>query len=175
MKKNYPSKSIVPVLIKSPVDSIIWGILSILVGVVFILSPLYNTPVSREEAVSYEGYFASYDYKAGTNKINGMYFSDGTRLNIHAYKQFNESKEQMEALPKGTKIYALVNPNNNHVVELRTEKLELLNFERSLQEVARHNNFYIGIGVFVVVGGLSMMAHGFGSHFYKNRKKKKFK
>ncbi len=152
--------------LESPIACVIFGIIGIIMGVVMIVSQNSNTPVSREEAIAYEGYFESYEL--GKN-YSGINLSDGTHLDIYPHTQSGEFIEQMKSLSKGTKIYALVNPNNNYVAELKTETLELMDFEESQQDVDDYDNCYIGIGIFAITAAVFIMIYGLGSNSYKKR------
>ncbi len=153
-------------MLESPVACVIFGIIGIIMGVIMIVSQNSNTPVSREEAIECEGYFESYE--SGKN-YSGINLSDGTYLDIYPHTQSGEFIEQIKSLPKGTKVYALVNPNNEYVAELRTETLELMNFEQSQQDVDDYDNCYIYIGIFAISAAVFIMAYSLGSNSYKKR------
>ena len=65
-------------------------------------------------------------------------------------------------MKKGTKLYILVNPNNELVAEIKTDTRELLNFETSQREVAAYGNGYVVIGMVSFAGGIFLIFYAVG-------------
>ena len=138
-------------ILETPKGMIIFGIVAILLGIVFaVVAPMGMDPVDREEAVAYEGEFEK--FREGKN-FKTIYFADGTEYDVYAHTTPEEFCERIRALEKGTKLYLLINPSSGYAAEVRTDTEELLNFETSQQEAADYQIGYVIIGVLVVVAG----------------------
>ncbi len=157
-------------VLESPVGCFIIAAVAIFMGIIFIVTQSDNKPVSREEAIAYSGELESYE--TGKN-YSGIKLSDETYLDIYPHTQSGEFIDIMKSLPKGTKLYALVNPNNNCIAELRTDTLELMNFEASQQEIDKYDNGYIVIGIVVEVGAVFFIAYGISLSCHKKSQQKR--
>lgn len=147
-------------IIESPVAVIVVAVLAMLLGIIFAVSELANKPISREEAVAYSGTFDYYD--ATWENYREIYFEDGSAYEVYAHTETQEFRETMESLKKGTKLYILVNPNNELVAEIKTDTEELLNFETSQREVAAYGNGYVIIGMVAFAGGVFLIFYAVG-------------
>lgn len=154
-------------IIDNPVAILIMAFLAIPMGIFFIVSQSANKPIAREEAIAYSGAFDYYD--TAWENYREIYFEDGSYYNIYPHTESREFREKMESLEKGTTLYILVNPNNDYVVEVKTETEELLNFESSQQEIDSYDNGYIAIGVFACFAGVFLIAYAIGSTRYKKK------
>ena len=141
-------------LVKTSKGSLFVGILAIIVGIIFIAMQSVNEPIPRSQAVSYSGEFSEYEVSKNYCSIN---FKDGTVYEVYPHTETGEFRDKMESLPKGTMLYILVNPNNDCVVEVATAKEELLNFEKSQQDIDSYDNGYIAIGAFSCIAGVGLI------------------
>lgn len=146
---------------------LVMAFLAIALGIFFIVSQGVNKPVLREEAVSYSGKFDHYD--TSWENYREIYFEDGSVYDVYPHTESNTFREQMESLEKGTVLYILVNPNNDYVIEVKTETEELLNFELSQQDIDSYDNGYIAIGIFLCVCGAFLIFYIIGSRNYKRK------
>ena len=151
-------------VVESPKACIIFGIIAIAFGILFIFLQSDNTPIPRDEAVSYSGKFQSY-YSG--SKYCEVYFEDGSCLDVYPHTEKTEFREKMESLEKGTMLYVLVNPNNNYIAEIKTDTEELLNFTESQEAIAKYDDGYVAIGYFSVFSGIFLIVYGIGSWKYK--------
>lgn len=149
-----------------PVPVLVLAVLSIALGVFFIVMQRENKPIPKEQALAYSGYF---DYYYSSKKYCEIHFEDGTYYDVYPYTEAWAFCEKMESIPKGTKLYILVNPNNGFVAEVRTENEELMNFELSQQKIDAYDNGYIGIGVFMCVGGVFLIAYEISTIAYSRK------
>ena len=134
-------ESIAELVLGSPVRTLVFGILAICFGIFFAwISSTGNSPVSREEAVAYSGEFQRYETRKNHRSIR---FTDGTSYDLYPYTKTAEFEKTVETLPAGTQMWLLVNPNNDYVVEIRTDTKELLNFEASQNAIDSYDNGYI--------------------------------
>lgn len=145
-------------LIKSPKSLVLIGILAIVMGIFLIVSQRGNKPISRDEAVAYSGKFEKYEI---SKNYCGICFQDGTVQEVYPHTETGEFREKMQSLPKGTRLRILVNPNNTYVVEIKTKTEELLNFEKSQQDIDSYDNGYIVLGVFICISGVFMIFYAF--------------
>lgn len=142
------------------------AIMGICMGLFFIFSQNANKPIPREEAVMYVGTFDR--YRSSKNYCE-IYLTDGTCCEVYPHTESREFREEMESLEKGTKLYILVNPNNQCVVEVKTETKEILNFEASQQAIDSYDNGYIVIGIIVCVSGAFLIVYVIGAVWYKRK------
>ena len=142
------------------------AIAGILLGIFFIVSQGANKPIPRSEAISYSGEFEEYEVWRNYRTIH---FKDGSTYEVYAHTETQEFQDMMKSLEKGTRLYILVNPNNDCVVEVKTKTQELLNFETSQAEIDSYDNGYIAIGIFACLGGVFLIAYVIGSSNYKRK------
>ena len=157
-------------ILESKKGSVIVGIIAIVFGLFFALTQSVNKPIPRTEAVSYSGEFEKYEREENYKEI---FFLDGSSYPVYPHTETQEFADTMSSLPKGTKLYILVNPNNDYVVEIKTESRELLNFEESQAAIDAYDNGYIGIGIFVCFAGVFLIVYGFVSSDYRKMEKAK--
>jgi len=143
------------------------GILGILLGIFFIVSQKDNKPIVRADALSYSGQFDHYD--TAWKNYREIHFEDGSVYEVYPHTESSEFREKMKSLEKGTKLHLLVNPNNNFVIEVKTDTEELLNFELSQQEIDSYDNGYIGIGIFACVAGVFLLIFSIARSRYKQK------
>lgn len=146
-------------IINSPMGLLIISFLTIAMGILFIVMQIPNKPIQRREAVAYSGELVEYETSRNYCGIN---FKDGTTYEVYPHTETGEFREKMKSLPKGTRLYLLVNPNNDYVVEIKTATEELLNFEKSQQDIAKYDNGYIVIGAVCCIGGVVLIFFAFG-------------
>lgn len=130
------------------------AVLCFLFSLVFILPQRANKPIPREEAIAYEGELEKYTTARNDCTIH---FTDGSEYNVYPHTESQDFRKALESLEKGTKLYLMVNPNNDFVVEVKTDTAELMNFETSQKELDAYDNGYIGIGIFVICGGVFLV------------------
>ncbi|MBE6531868.1 MAG: hypothetical protein E7679_07295 [Ruminococcaceae bacterium] len=156
MKKKTSSRklSLVERITQSKLSVIVIAIISIILGIVFIASQSFNKPISRSEAVPYSGELEEYEVWGNYRTIH---FKDGSSYEVYTHAERQDFQNTMKSLPKGTKLYLLINPNNNYVIEVKTETEELLNFEASQEAIDSYDNGYIAIGIVVCTCGVLLI------------------
>ena len=172
-RKATPKYTYADAIMENPIAVFVVGILAIALAIIFIVSQNSNTPVTREEAIAYTGYFDYYD--TSWENSRNIYFEDGMDWDVYAHTETQEFYDRMMALEKGTKLYLLINPNNECVAEIRTDTEELLNFEESQQEVYSYGKGYVWIGAFSGACGLFLMWYAMASLFDKRREEARHK
>jgi len=143
---------------------LIIGIVSILMGIGFIAISGSNAPVSREEAISCVGEFEEYDVWEDERTI---YFTDGSAYDVHYRTETDELYEALSSLEKGTRLYLLINPNHEYVVEIATDTEVLLELETSqpIIERAERNSLIVIVclcfagGAFLIVYAIFLSKH----------------
>lgn len=146
------------------------AIVSMALGIVFIVSQFANKPITREEAVAYVGEFQEYEV---WDNYRTLHFTDGSTYEVYAHTEKIEFQNKMRALPKGTHLSLLVNPNNNYVIEIYAQGEELMNFETSQKEIDSYGKGYIFIGVFIELCGICLIAYTIGMTVHKRGEKAK--
>lgn len=152
MKKKQMRRSIGDAIFESKTGMLIVSVITVIFGIFFIVSQNENKPIPRSEALSYSGDFEKYE--AWNDNYRTIYFTDGSTYSVYPHTETMDFQKKMKALDKGTKLFLLVNPNNDCVVEIKTETEELLNFETSQAEIDSYDNGYIILGGFVCVAGV---------------------
>ena len=147
------------------------AVASIILGLFFIFSQNANAPILRLEAVSYSGQFEKYEVWRNYRTI---YFKDGSAYEVYAHTETQAFQNMMKSLKKGTTLYILVNPNNDCVVEIRTDTEELLNFETSQKEIDSYDNGYIAIGTVACIGGVFLIWYVIASSNYKRKEAERY-
>ena len=142
------------------------AIAGILLGLFFVFSQNANTPIPRSEAVSYSGEFEEYEVWRNYRTIH---FKDGSSYAVYAHTETQAFQNMMKSLEKGTRLYILVNPNNDCVIEIKTDTEELLNFETSQAEIDSYDNGYIAIGIVACISGVLLIAYVIGYSNYKRK------
>ena len=153
-------------ILESKKGSVIVGIIAIVFGLFFALTQSVNKPIPRTEAVSYSGEFEKYEREENYKEI---FFSDGSSYPVYPHTETQEFADTMSSLPKGTKLYILVNPNNDYIVEIIMGSSEILNFEESQAALDAYDNGYIAIGVFICFAGVFIITYGLVSSKQKEK------
>ena len=165
-KKAYRRRSFGDDIMESKPAVLFVAIAGILLGLFFIFSQNANKPIPRSEAVSYSGEFEEYEVWRNYRTIH---FKDGSTYDVYAHTETQAFQNMMKALKKGTRLYILVNPNNNYAVEIKTDTEELLNFEASQAEIDSYDNGYIVIGIVMCIGGVFLIWYVIASSNYKRK------
>ena len=168
MKKEKPSQrhSFGDDIMNSKPAVLFVAIAGILLGLFFIFSQNANAPIPRSEAVSYSGEFEEYEV---WRHYRTIHFKDGSTYEVYAHTETQAFQNMMKSLEKGTRLYILVNPNNDCVVEIKTDTEELLNFETSQAEIDSYDNGYIAIGIVACIGGVFLIWYVIASSNYKRK------
>lgn len=146
-------------IFKKQKTSLLLRVLLLIVGLTvglltFILPVRYDVPIPREEAEEYVGYFEEFESR---KKYKTIYFRDGSEFELYPYTDPDGIIESMINMENGTKLYLLINPNNQYVAEIRTETDELLNFETSQEATYEYKKGYVGIGVFMCIASFIVL------------------
>ena len=144
--------------------------LAVAMGILFILLLGDTTPVSREEAIAYEGEFARYE--VGHNDRD-LCFTDGSNFDVYPHTETNAFQETMKSLEEGTKLWILVHPHSDYVIEIRTETEELMNFEESQIDIDRYMIGYKVIGGFMIFAGVFVGFYGIWSQIAHRKEEKR--
>jgi len=165
-KKNYyeiPARS--GNIANNPIAVTIIAVIAIIAGIFFTVSHFKDSPIPREDAVSYTGEFDFYD--APIDSLRGINLTDGSVHHVFPYTETEEFYQKMTSLEKGTKLYILVNPNNDNVIEVKTDTEELLNFELAQKEIYDYSKGSIWAGSIFCASGVLLILYVIGSSIYK--------
>ena len=158
MSEEHGRRSWADALLEGPKEAVLCGVLAICFGLFFSwVSTAGNTPIAREAALGYSGEFQCYE--TGKNH-RAIAFADGTSYDLYPHTQTAQFEDAMDALPVGTRLWILVNPNNDCVVEVKTESRELLNFVESQEAIDSYDDWYVVIGMSVCIGGILIILYG---------------
>lgn len=162
---------------KSPFDKlldskrgmILVSILAFAMALFFILIPGQYQPISREDAIAYTGQFRIYE---SSKNYCYICFTDGSEYEVYPHTETWKFRDMIEALPEGTTLHLLINPDNDYVLEIRTDSDELMNFDAEQQEINSYVKGYVWIGVFLIVCAAFLLWFAFQESASKKREDK---
>lgn len=160
------NKTFENIIINSPTAILVIAVAAICLGIFFIVSQSDNKFIERKDAISYSGVFEKYENRKNYCTI---YFEDGSQYNVYPHTELSEFRQTMMSLNKGTKLYILVNPNNNYIVEVKTDTDEILNFELSQEAIDTYDDGYIIIGYIFCAVGAFLIVYAICSLNYKHK------
>lgn len=134
----------------SPVTIVIAGILGILLGVWFIFMQADNEPITRDEALCFDGTFLEYE---ASDNYRCIVFENDECYFVHAHTEKPEFAKKMAGIKQGTKLYLCINPNNDYVIEVKTDTELLLDFESSQIAIQKYDRWYSMIGIVMILLG----------------------
>ncbi len=142
----------------SPLFMIGISVLCVLISIIFITMPNRYKPIAKEETQRYEGIYSSYN-QDGQGYVD-IIFEDETEHTIHQCCAYVEILDGLKALHKGEKLYVLINPTTDYIVELKTESKELLNFDDSQRLMLFEAKAFMWLGIVLDVGAVCLTAYG---------------
>lgn len=145
---------------------LITAVVGICMGLFFIFYQGQNKPIERADAVSYSGTFDHYESSKNYKEIC---FENGSRHSVYPYTESREFRESITSIAKGTRLHILVNPNNDCVIEVKTDAEEILNFESSQTAIDKYDNWYIVIGCFAIATGVFLIIYAIYTHVSTRR------
>ena len=154
----------------SPMYVIGISVLCVLISIVFITMPNRYKSITREEAQQYEGAYSSHN-QDGQDYVD-IIFEDETELTIHQCCAYGEILDGLKSLHKGEKLYVLINPTTDYIVELKTESKEILNFDDSQRLMLFEAKAFMWLGI--VLDAISVILTAYGIYqLTKERKEDK--
>ena len=142
----------------SPLFMIGISVLCVLISIVFITMPNRYKSITREEAQQYEGAYSSHN-QDGQDYVD-IIFEDETELTIHQCCAYGEILDGLKALHEGEKLYVLINPTTDYIVELKTESKELLNFDDSQRLMLFEAKAFMWLGIVLDASAVILTAYG---------------
>ena len=141
----------------SPVRTIVITLLAFVMATVFVVMPSSYGKVTREEALSFEGVYER--YVQDSKDYIELYFSDGSMQTIHESCTLKEVVDAIDALEAGERLYLLIHPKNEFVIEVRSDENELLNLDESQRNMQTNAKLFRGLGIFVYCGGVFLIGY----------------
>lgn len=154
-------------------EAIFLLIAGLILGTVFTFGMRYwNAPVTREEAVQKTATFFSYEKQYRKGRIRGIEvrFADCEQLEIDRTCITEEMLDKLDNLKTGTVVAMLVHPNSDTILELNTEKMQVLNFEDSVKRLTSEVTGFTCLGIFCYIMAVLGLLGLFESWKYKGRK-----
>ncbi len=156
--------------VAKPLHCTILGIIAILFGLFFIFMMLMNKPIRRSEAETYTGTLKSWDITEDYITLN---FEDEKYFDIDASAVPNGFENEIEVLDKGTTLYLTINPNIDLVIELKTDKYELLNLDETQAEIYGNSLLYTVLAGFIIIAGVLLIILAIGQKRYNAKENEK--
>ncbi len=141
----------------SPIRTIVLALVSFVMATVFVMMPSSYGKVAREEALPFEGVYER--YVQDSKDYIELYFTDGSMQTIHECCALENVVDAVDALETGERLYLLIHPDNEFVIEVRTEKGELLNIDESQRKMQTNAKLFRGLGIFVYCGGAYLIGY----------------
>lgn len=130
--------------------AICMSVLCLFMTVVFTNTFFSNIPIKKTDAVKKTAVFDCYEMQYGRHAsitYAELFFENGDKEHIRGVCVNNDLKENLETIKKGTKLHILINPNNNYIVELKTDEKEMLDFDYAQKKLWQQavGNLYFAI------------------------------
>ncbi len=151
----------------SPYVIITMAVLMAVVSIIFIKMPNDYKIIERENARPYEGIYESY-YTDSKDYIE-LSFKDEMKCDIHECLGSIDLYDKLDSLSSGEKLYVLENPETGFIIELKTDKEEIINFETSQAKMLKNAKFFMWMGIIADIGGVYLLIYGV-YQFLKERK-----
>lgn len=139
--------------------AIVFAVLTLIMTTVFSYTFFANSPITKtaakEKVAVYNHYAVEYGPKLrrSVNTLNyiELFFENEEKEYIRGACVNKELIKDIEALEKGTKLHMMINPDNNYIIELKTNSDELLNFDYAQKKLQQEGVGFLCIGIFMLV------------------------
>lgn len=125
-------------------------------GIFFLFFQNTYKPIPREQAEVVTGEFEKYETADG---YGGITLQDGTYCLMSADTVSSDLESTLAALEKGTQLHILIHPRTRYVIEVRTDKAELLNFDAAQRAIRSKNSGSTILGVVLLAAGLLLVPY----------------
>lgn len=140
---------------KALFSSLTWAVIGACIAIFFFLYSGDYDPIAREDAASYTLQFDRYEVSNSSKRASVIYFTDGSYFSVPLSVESDGFLNTVKSMSRGTTLFVLVNPQNNCVIELKTETSELLNFDDTQRQIAADGAGYRVIALIVI--GLALL------------------
>ena len=139
--------------------AVVFAVLCLIMTIVFSSTFFANKPIDKtaaeEKVAVYNHYEEEYGWQTrrAYNSLNYivLFFENGEKYYIHGECVNKELGEALEALEKGTELHMLINPDNDYIIELKTDKSELLNFDYAQKKLRQEGVGFLCLAIFLLV------------------------
>lgn len=135
-------------------------------GIFFLFFQNTYKPIPREQAEVVTGEFEKYETADG---YGGITLQDGTYCIVSADTAPSDFESAMAALEKGTQLHILIHPRTRYVIEVRTDKAELLNIDAAQRAIRSKNSGSTILGVVLLAAGLLLVPYAVVSYRSQRR------
>lgn len=163
----------------SPIKCFLLGLLCLLMATGFTVSSYLSKPASYNEAVKFSETFGESVECVSTQSRRTyltIYFKlkSGITYSIHhSCTSGNNIKEKLDSLKKGSKITFVADEKTGYILEVKSENKELLNYDYACNRLQTENKLFFGLGVFIGLCGLYLIAHAISLVYPRKKKRKK--
>lgn len=130
-------------------------IAGLIVATVFTFGmPRWNAPVAREEATAVTAIYAYCKETTHRGHVNDVIlrFTDHDQLEIDNTCVTTELLENIRSLTPGTKLFMLVRPDSDVILELRTGDSIWLDFQDASDRMANVAGGFMILGIILYIG-----------------------
>lgn len=129
------------------------AVLSLLMTLISAKVFLTNSPIDKSEAIEKTAVFDFCDIQYGKNfslAYAELFFENAEEEYIRGVCVNQDLRKDIEAIKKGTELHMLINPDNNYVLELKTDKEEILNFDYAQKKLRQEGVSFLYLGIFML-------------------------
>lgn len=130
------------------------AVLSLLMALFSTNTFLTNSTIDKSEASEKTAVFDFCDIQYGRNfslAYAVLFFENAEEEYIRGICVNENLRKDIEALKKGTELYMIINPNNNYIIELRTDTKELLNFDYAQKMLRQEGVGFLYLAILMLV------------------------
>lgn len=139
--------------------AIVFAVLSLIMTAVFANTFFTHRPIEKAAAEEKSAVFSCYEAEYGPNlrrTVNTLnhitlFFESGEKEYIGGECVNAELTQALKALENGNRLYMLINPNNGHIVELKANGEEILNFDYAQKKLRQEGIGFLGLSGFLLV------------------------
>lgn len=134
--------------------AILMVVISLFMSIVFANVFFTNRHIERTDAYEKTAVFDCYEIQYGRrHSLNylTLFFEDDKQQDIRGCCVQQSLTEKVKNLEKGTELHMIINPNNNYIIELRTDTKELLNFDYAQKMLRQEGVGFLYLAIFMLV------------------------
>ena len=144
-------------------ESLFLLVAGLVMGIVFTFGmQRWNAPISRNEAIESIAAIRSIEAQYGRRhhlKEIRIEFQDHDPLTIDGSCADSELLESLRQLPSGTVVSLSIHPESNTILEMHTNDISLMDFERTVQMLNNEAAGFMYLGIFCFAVALLGLIH----------------
>ena len=139
--------------------AVIFAVLCLFMAIVFSTSFFIKRPIEKSAAEEKSAIYSHYEEDYGPklrrsiNTINSieLFFENSEKEFICGVCVNKDLYKALDCLEEGTVLHMLINPDNNYIVELKSDEKEILNFDYAQKKLRQDGVGFLCLGFFMLV------------------------